>query len=267
MPPKPRPRRGVTALETLVHRWLRRYGEVALRAEMRRRGFVAKAGPSEATLMAELRALLLRYGLRSARSAAQRAGETVGVDVVIPESFVRDVLAGREVPLRWIERLVRDTEQRVEDIAEETRALIRQTVSAVIRDANAETPKPSSSEVARRIRTTTLATDERGAYALSSERAIVVAQTELTIAENTGAFEAYREAGVTEIEWLARTDGRSGSRHHERMHGRRVKVGEKFTLPDGARMRFPGDPLGPVRHVVNCRCSVAPVMTARRKTG
>lgn len=267
MPPKPRPRRGVTALETLVRRWLRRYGAVALRAEMRRHGYVAKAGPSEDTLMAELRALLLRYGLRSARSAANRAGEAVGADIVIPESFVRDALAGREVPLKWIERLVRDTERRVDDIAEETRALIRQTVSAVIRDANAETPKPSSSEVARRIRTTTLATDSRGVYALSSERAIVVAQTELAIAENTGAFESYREAGVTEVEWLARTDGRSGSRHHERMHGKRVRVGERFTLPSGARLRFPGDPRGPVGEIVNCRCAVAPVMTARRKAG
>jgi hypothetical protein len=65
-------------------------------------------------------------------------------------------------------------------------------------------------------------------------------------------LDRYEASGVEEIEWLAYRDGRSGDRHHERMHGKRVKLGEHFTLPSGARMLYPGDSDGPIGDLANC---------------
>lgn len=92
-------------------------------------------------------------------------------------------------------------------------------------------------------------------YAFSPERAALIARTETAIAENAGIFAGYEASGVEEIEWLAMRDGRSGDRHHERMHGKRVKLGEYFTLPSGARMLYPGDSDGPIADLANCRCA------------
>ncbi len=92
-------------------------------------------------------------------------------------------------------------------------------------------------------------------YAFSPERAALIARTETSIAENAGIFAGYEASGVEEIEWLAFRDGRSGDRHHERMHGKRVKLGDYFILPSGAQMMFPGDSDGPIGDLANCRCT------------
>lgn len=253
--------RASAPLEREIAAWLRRYGAVIVEREISRRGArVSKANP-ETTLMRELRDLLAKFGLRQASAAARSGAREAGGSLMIPGTLVSDAIAGREIPLKWFERYVAGVERRARDLAAETKRRVVRAVRQVIADAERETPTPSTGEIARRIRTTTLGTDRQGAvYVLSSERAAVVAQTEMTIATNTGTIEGYRATGVTEIEWLARRDGRSGDRHHERMHGQRRALGRSFVMPSGATLRYPGDPLGPVGEIVNCRCAVKPVL-------
>src|SRR6476469_5473880 len=58
--------------------------------------------------------------------------------------------------------------------------------------------------------------------------------------------------------WLATRDTRTRETHQE-ANGQIVQSGETFRVGD-ARLRFPGDPLGPVSEIANCRCVVLPVV-------
>lgn len=53
--------------------------------------------------------------------------------------------------------------------------------------------------------------------------------------------------------WRTAHDGRVRD-SHAAMDGQTVKKGELFTTGTGARLRYPGDPLGPAEEVINCRC-------------
>jgi len=61
------------------------------------------------------------------------------------------------------------------------------------------------------------------------------------------------------LEWISIRDDRVRP-DHEAMHGVRAKIGEPFTLPDGTELEFPAHFDGPPEHVINCRCTVAPVV-------
>jgi hypothetical protein len=54
--------------------------------------------------------------------------------------------------------------------------------------------------------------------------------------------------------WDATGDGRTRPTHME-ADGQRRKPGEAFIV-GGARLRFPGDPAGPARETIQCRCVV-----------
>ncbi len=88
---------------------------------------------------------------------------------------------------------------------------------------------------------------------------MLIARTEMAQAENTGIVEGYKASGVKRLVWLAYKDGRSGDREHDEMHRVETPVGVPFELPDGTRMRYPGDPAAPIKHTANCRCSVGSV--------
>lgn len=248
--------------------WLRRFAAVeAARALRDPRAYagaridVAKARtPTEPELRGELERLLRMFGLRAAGDAANRtAGE-----VVIPASLYRDAVASKDVRIQWFWQLEREMVRKVDDILESTRQAARDSVKRILVDASREKVQPSTGEIARRIRTAfrgpgeterphrVHATEGERAFAFSSERAALIARTETVQAENTGIFGGYVATGVEEVEWLAFVDGRSGDRHHERMKGERVRVGEYFTLPSGAKLRYPGDPMGPIGETVNC---------------
>jgi hypothetical protein len=90
-------------------------------------------------------------------------------------------------------------------------------------------------------------------------RATVVARTETMGALNSGrqdAFAAVAEELATPFEqmWVATMDKRV--RHtHRRADGQRVPTGQPFIV-GGASLRFPGDPLGPGKEIIQCRCSL-----------
>ena len=89
-------------------------------------------------------------------------------------------------------------------------------------------------------------------------RATVVARTETMGALNAGrqdAFAAVAEELDEPFEqmWVATLDKRV--RHsHRRADGQRVPTGQPF-LVGGASLRFPGDPMGPGKEVISCRCT------------
>ena len=208
----------------------------------------------------ELRRLILRFGLRRARDAAEAEGEKFGLDLLIPRSLETDALAGKAVRLKVFQPLVAGLEQSAKSISEETKRLIRSEVKRTLDIALREERQPSNAALARRIARTIFVGEEgKGSYAFSFERANLIARTEMVQVENTGIVAGLEMVGVKEIEWLAYTDGKSGDRHHERMDGVKVKLGEMFTTPLGNRVRYPGDPSAPIEETANCRCTVAPV--------
>lgn len=89
-------------------------------------------------------------------------------------------------------------------------------------------------------------------------RAVVVARTETMGALNAGrqdAFAAVAEELETPFEqmWVATVDRRVRPTHR-RADGQRVPTGQLFIV-GGASLRFPGDPLGPGKEVIQCRCT------------
>lgn len=89
-------------------------------------------------------------------------------------------------------------------------------------------------------------------------RATVVARTETLGALNAGrtdAFAAVVEETDEELEqvWLATIDKRTRATHRQ-ADGQRVPIGQPFIV-GGTALRYPGDPLGPAKEIIQCRCS------------
>ena len=100
----------------------------------------------------------------------------------------------------------------------------------------------------------------------SVSRARTIARTEIHVATNAGRFQTMRAQGVAEHEWLSAGDGEvrnagTGSQYNHKIDGTRVTVGQSF--PTGGGIRHPGDPFGPAGDVINCRCTVLPVVKSR----
>lgn len=223
--------------------WLARYARVLLEREIGRQ---VRKDDEDDRARDELADLIRLFGLRTLQGAA--AG-VAGSAIVVPESLISDFLASKDV--------------RITGIMSETRDQVRNEVRRVIAEAAGEQPTPSAGEIARRLRASFSGESPDQPFVLSPERASLIARTELVQAENTGIVEGYRATGVQEIEWLAYTDGASGDRHHERLNGQKVPLGETFTTPLGNELRYPGDPDAPIEDTANCRCTVAPVRRGR----
>jgi hypothetical protein len=54
-------------------------------------------------------------------------------------------------------------------------------------------------------------------------------------------------------QWFSLADGKTRLTHVI-ANGQRVELGQSF-LVGGVYLRFPGDPLGPAREIINCRCA------------
>lgn len=207
----------------------------------------------------ELRKLLLRFGLRRARDAAEEQAEKLGLSVLIPRTLETEALERKPVRIQVFQSLVDSIEAQAAAITEETKRIIRADVKRTIDIALGEEKQPTNAALARRIaRTVYTGEDGKGSYAFSFERANLIARTEMVQVENTGIVTGMQLAGVERIEWLAYTDGKSGNRHHERMDGKVIQLGEYFLTPLGNRVRYPGDPAAPIAETANCRCGVAP---------
>ena len=105
----------------------------------------------------------------------------------------------------------------------------------------------------------------RGVATMNYNASVRYARTMTTNIQNAGRYESFRRAkglGVDlTIEWQATLDGRT--RHdHRLMHGQRRKVDEPFYTPDGFRIMWPAQSMGPgysdipQREIWNCRCTL-----------
>ena len=83
-------------------------------------------------------------------------------------------------------------------------------------------------------------------------------RTEATNAANFATMasaETIFPAEDLQKEWIAATDERTRTTHRE-ANGKVVNQKDTFNV-GGSQMLYPGDPRGPAKEVINCRCSVA----------
>ncbi len=93
---------------------------------------------------------------------------------------------------------------------------------------------------------------------LDSSRAEMIARTESATSMNYGSYATYKIEGVGKKEWISTRDDRTREAHIE-LDGTVVDMDEKF-IADGEELDFPGDPSGSAEQVINCRCTIAPVI-------
>lgn len=95
-------------------------------------------------------------------------------------------------------------------------------------------------------------------------RAMTVARTETIGAVNAGVFrsaqlEAQARGDVAPFKvWIATEDNRTRPTHNA-ADKQRTLLSEPFVV-GGARLMFPGDPRGPAAEVIQCRCSLLPIV-------
>ena len=166
--------------------------------------------------------------------AAKRAGQ------VLERKDFATTMA--QIALRYIS--LEAVRRRIVQIAETTRS---QIVSAVAAGYEAGM---GQAEIAKEIlrQVPDLVRGDKG-------RAAVIARTETHGAANNGANEAAKELGVAYMrEWIAAADKRTRQSHID-AEVQRVGPDEPFIV-GGAALMYPGDPNGPPKEVVNCRCCV-----------
>lgn len=87
----------------------------------------------------------------------------------------------------------------------------------------------------------------------AARRAMTIARTETHAATQRGSNETAKQSTVElEKEWGATEDERT-RKTHAIADGQVVDLDELFVV-GGALMAYPGDPRGPAKEVINCRC-------------
>lgn len=93
----------------------------------------------------------------------------------------------------------------------------------------------------------------KSVFKTSTKRAKTIARTEVIGTTNFGRFGQMQHTGYTRKKWFTAKDERVRS-DHAKMHGESVEIGNKWILPDGSQLRYPGDYMGTAKQVINCRC-------------
>jgi hypothetical protein len=89
------------------------------------------------------------------------------------------------------------------------------------------------------------------------DEAMKLLRTEATGAFNVGRIGQARQDGFGFKKWVAHHDKHTRATHLD-ASGQTVPVSQDFIV-GGAAMAYPGDPKGPFRETVNCRCSTVAV--------
>jgi len=140
------------------------------------------------------------------------------------------------------------------------------TIRSILSSASNETKRPSVSEIVSRIKKATLGISG----VLGENVAKRMAVTEVASFQNYGAYNAYRIAKVARIKWVSVIDSRTRPStrkvpraDHVVIDGRETTLGVPFSMPiTNIPMLYPGDPSGSVNDIVNCRCTIFPVVVA-----
>lgn len=92
-------------------------------------------------------------------------------------------------------------------------------------------------------------------HGMKDWKALQIAQTAGTAGFETGQQVAFDEAGVEKERWLSERDA-SVRESHASLDGEEVEIGREFS--NG--LLHPGDPSGDPEEVINCRCTVLPLL-------
>lgn len=177
-----------------------------------------------------LRALLRRYGGVSAAAAVtQELGK--------PSRLARTVTQS----LRW-----RDFEDEIATAVERSAVEhLNQAARRVIRSGGIV----SASTVIMEANQDRLFSSARG-----------LARNVLATADAVGKEAVYDELEIEFVQWLA-FQNPIWDRRHDLLNGEIRRRGERFKMPiSGALLLHPHDPQGPIGEVINCRCTLAPVI-------
>jgi SPP1 gp7 family putative phage head morphogenesis protein len=93
---------------------------------------------------------------------------------------------------------------------------------------------------------------------MSQYRADMIARTETMGSVNFGQQVVYESEGVEEKEFIA-TQDEDTREDHLAANGQVVKINEAFDV-GGEALMYPGDPSGSAGNVINCRCTILPVV-------
>lgn len=128
--------------------------------------------------------------------------------------------------------------------------LIAETLKTRVRKVLVETFADGQGEAA----TAKALREEIGGQA-SLASAARIARTEAHTAANTGSDNAARATGIDMVkEWGSTEDSRTRPSHAS-ADGQRVEMDEAFQV-GSASLMYPGDPAGPAKEIINCRCVV-----------
>lgn len=166
------------------------------------------------------------------------------LDELIPKSFRPPEAKGfREI----FEAAIRSW---VELHALERAILITGTLREAVRELLQEAAGEGWGE-----RTLARAIQERIGRDLSRANAARIARTEMHTAASIGSDEAARSTGLEMVkEWASAEDTRTRW-SHAIADGQEVRLDEPFHV-GMAKLMVPGDPRGPAKEIINCRCQV-----------
>jgi uncharacterized protein with gpF-like domain len=130
---------------------------------------------------------------------------------------------------------------KVKQISDTTRQQLQQVIEEAMLNGH------SVPEIQRRILATT-------GGQMAQRRARTIAQTEVHAAACAGSQAAVESLNRPyRKEWISNLQPGRTRPWHLAAHGQIVSSDEPFLL-DGEHLRYPGDPLGSARNVINCRC-------------
>jgi len=189
--------------------------------------------------------------------------EQVNVEVmpviggILGDAWRRVTGTGDPVGDPWVANYLNESGNRLVRLPDEVYGLIVAEVERGIRD---QRDIPTITAAVQTVLTAT--GSERWPH-----RAVTVARTETIGAVNAGVFRAaeldaeQRGDPAPFKQWIATEDSRTRPTHHA-ADKQRTLLREPFIV-GGARLLYPGDPTGPAAEVINCRCSLMPIVLGK----
>jgi hypothetical protein len=250
-----------TPLERALNGYYKRLSRRKI-TELRRKGLLRMFAGGKLTKLGIQKALpreeedeyidiVLRYGDAARDDEARKTAKDLGED----ESAI--------FPLIWPQSYYANKRRLIGESIRNLDAKADQAIRDILAFSTQETVRPSVSELARRM--SAELTGVSGI--LSPAEAKRTANTEIPSFKNFGKYEVYKKAGVSRVRWVSVIDDRTRPArektpraNHIVMDGRETSLGIPFDMAvSGAKMFYPGDPVGPPYEVINCRCTLMPI--------
>jgi HK97 family phage portal protein len=187
---------------------------------------------SDADLVENWHSLFVAFGMQAAEEVAAR------YDMVVPDG---------SAILKWI----RKQESKQSKLVNDTTA---DEISKILADLRAE-----GASIPDMVKAT------KGYFEGIAYRAERVARTNVVAANNYAALDTYQENGVARKQWLSTDDsvtrGNDPNDDYDHVSADMQEVGinEPFIVTNEELM-YPGDSSGSAGNVINCRCTVIPVI-------